>query len=129
VVFNDTCPPYCPGGWAWVNYTSNSTKLARHLLNEAEARLGLLVGDLAYANGVQVGGRGCCKAKFPASMSAAAARVTRHTLRIVICHQCPVLLPPVLLPFAHLTAGSCCVGLNFVCNAAVAAAAFCCCTG
>ncbi|WIA33189.1 hypothetical protein OEZ86_006336 [Tetradesmus obliquus] len=53
VVFNDICPPYCPGGWAWVNYTANSSKLAGHLLQEGEARLALLVGDLSYANGVQ----------------------------------------------------------------------------
>ncbi|KAF6260686.1 Metallo-dependent phosphatase-like protein [Scenedesmus sp. NREL 46B-D3] len=53
VLFNDTCPPYCPGGWAWVDYTANSTKLGQHLMREDEASLGLLVGDLSYANGVQ----------------------------------------------------------------------------
>ncbi|KAF8067344.1 PAP1 [Scenedesmus sp. PABB004] len=51
VLFNDTCPPYCPGGWAWEGYGANSSKLAPRLAAE-DAQLGLLVGDLAYANGV-----------------------------------------------------------------------------
>lgn len=55
VLFNETvCPPYCPLGWAFDNYTTNSTKLVKQLSKEEEARLALLVGDLSYANGVQV---------------------------------------------------------------------------
>jgi hypothetical protein len=62
VLFDDVCPPYCPGGWTFEPYTANSTKLLKHLMAEPEARLGLLVGDVAYANGYLVrrfGGDGC----------------------------------------------------------------------
>lgn len=45
VLFDDICPPYCPAGWAFSPYTANSTKLMRHLRDEADARLGLLVGE------------------------------------------------------------------------------------
>ena len=45
VLFNDVCPPYCPAGWSFVPYTTNSTKLLRHLMAETDARLGLLVGE------------------------------------------------------------------------------------
>lgn len=54
VLFDDVCPPYCPGGWTFEPYTANSTKLLKHLMAEHEARLGLLVGDVAYANGYLV---------------------------------------------------------------------------
>jgi hypothetical protein len=45
VLFDEVCPPYCPAGWAFVPYTANSTKLMRHLRDEPDARLGLLVGE------------------------------------------------------------------------------------
>lgn len=74
VVFYDICPPYCPTGWAWVNYTANSTKLLKHLLREKDARLGLLVGDVSYANGVQVStGRRAGSADKPGSRQVVSA--------------------------------------------------------
>lgn len=45
VLFDEVCPPYCPAGWAFVNYTANSTKLMHYLRDEPDARLGLLVGE------------------------------------------------------------------------------------
>lgn len=45
VLFDNVCPPYCPAGWAFEDYTANSAKLMRHLEAESEARLGLLVGE------------------------------------------------------------------------------------
>lgn len=45
VLFDNVCPPYCPAGWAFEPYTTNSTKLLKHLLAETDARLGLLVGE------------------------------------------------------------------------------------
>jgi hypothetical protein len=45
VLFDNVCPPYCPAGWTFEDYTANSTKLMRHLQAEHDARLGLLVGE------------------------------------------------------------------------------------
>ena len=53
ILFNNTrCPPWCPPGYSWgIDYTLNSTKLAPYLTHEQDIQLGLLVGDVAYANG------------------------------------------------------------------------------
>jgi len=49
VLFDNICPPYCPAGWAFEPYTTNSTKLLRHLTAEADARLGLIIGRCGRA--------------------------------------------------------------------------------
>ena len=51
MLFDDVCPPYCPGGLTFdVGYGANSTKLLRLLPGEA-ADAALLLGDLSYAQG------------------------------------------------------------------------------
>ncbi|GAX76824.1 hypothetical protein CEUSTIGMA_g4270.t1 [Chlamydomonas eustigma] len=51
LLFNSKCPPYCPAGLNFnENYGRNSTKLPKYLEQE-EAHLALLIGDLAYAMG------------------------------------------------------------------------------
>jgi hypothetical protein len=53
ILFNNTrCPPWCPSGFNWgIDYTLNSTKLTPYLTWEQDVQLGLLVGDVSYANG------------------------------------------------------------------------------
>jgi hypothetical protein len=50
---NSICPPYCPkGAYNWSpDYAINSTLLVPKIVAEEDVQLGLLLGDVAYANG------------------------------------------------------------------------------
>lgn len=93
VLFDDVCPPYCPAGWQFQNYTGNSTKLLPYLMRE-EATLGLLVGDVSYANGFEVTRSAGRLAGFLLLHSARGAVLTRRDLRLTARCCCPSACSP-----------------------------------